>query len=110
LKGAAVRLTLRDSEAGCGSHREKFLPALAAERLAILTRKRAQRLLDRLAQSGDSLLRRAMGAAQRLGDDLVDDREAQHLLRRETQRFGGILAFSPLRQRIDAQPSGEMTE
>jgi hypothetical protein len=51
-----------------------------------------------------------MGAANRLGHDAIDDAEREQVLRRHLHRLGRFGAFSAVRHRIEAQPSGEITE
>ncbi len=51
-----------------------------------------------------------MGAAKGLVDDAVDDPKRLKVGRGDLHRFGCFGALSAVRHRIEAQPSGEMTE
>ena len=51
-----------------------------------------------------------MRTAQRLGDDVVDNAQAEQVFRREFQSFGGLFLEGMAFQIMPAQPSGLMTE
>ena len=51
-----------------------------------------------------------VGAALRLGDDPVDDAELEAVRGIGLERRRGLLRLAASRQRIAAQPSGEITE
>src|SRR3546814_1730211 len=72
-------------------HVEELLaPALLQLRAAV-AQQLAQTLLKLVADRGESLLATAMGAAQRLRNDVVDDTEAQQVLGRQAQSLGRLL-------------------
>jgi len=71
------------------SQREVTLPSLRAERRYVKVQQRLQCRLDRSARRRDRRRRVTVGAAERLGDDLVHDPQVEQVLRREAQRFGG---------------------
>src|SRR5229473_1271114 len=76
-----------------GADGEEFPAACVAQTVAILPNQGAQRLLDRLAERGHRLLWCAVGAAQWLRDDAVDDPEPLEILGGQFQRlgrFGGV--------------------
>ena len=52
----------------------------------------------------------AVGSPERLGDDLVDDAQAQQVAAGHLEGLGGCGACSLPFQRIVAHPSGLMTE
>src|SRR3546814_577395 len=58
---------------------------------AAVAQQLAQTLLKLVADRGGSLLATAMGAAQRLRNDVVDDTEAQQVLGRQAQSLGRLL-------------------
>src|SRR3546814_20918330 len=58
---------------------------------AAVAQQLAQTLLKLVADRGESLLATAMGAAQRLRNDVVDDTEAQQVLGRQAQSLGRLL-------------------
>src|SRR3546814_8476768 len=73
------------------AHVEELLaPALLQLRAAV-AQQLAQTLLKLVADRGESLLATAMGAAQRLRNDVVDDTEAQQILGRQAQSLGRLL-------------------
>ena len=65
---------------------------------------------DRVLDPAGRFLGVAMGAAQRLRDDLVDDLELEEVLSCESESLGRLLRLVASFQRIAAQPSGVMTE
>src|SRR3546814_13102176 len=70
------------------AHVEELLaPALLQLRAAV-AQQLAQTLLKLVADRRESLLATAMGAAQRLRNDVVDDTEAQHVLCRPEHSLG----------------------
>src|SRR5215831_8571650 len=73
------------------SDRQKFFPPLPADRLAAEQRELVERPGDRLAGRLDRGHRVAMGAADRLGDDLIDDAEADEVLRGDLHRGRRLL-------------------
>src|SRR3990170_121485 len=73
------------------AHVEELLAAALLQLRAAVAQQLAQALLQLVADGGDGQLAAAVGAAQRLRDDVVDDPEAQQVLRGEAQRLGGLL-------------------
>src|SRR3546814_12888757 len=70
------------------AHVEELLaPALLQLRAAV-AQQLAQTLLKLVADRGESLLATAMGAAQRLRNDVVDDTEAPQVLGRQAPSLG----------------------
>ena len=72
--------------------------------------QRLEGLLERIADRRDRLAGCAVRAAERLGDELVDHAELVQVLGGQPHRLRRRGASSPLRHRIAAQPSGEITE
>src|SRR3546814_16180876 len=73
------------------AHVEELLaPALLQLRAAV-AQQLAQTLLKLVADRGESLLATAMGAAQRLRNDVVDDTEAPQVLGRQAPSLGRLL-------------------
>ena len=68
-----------------------------------------ERVRDRVSSRGDGGGRITMGAADRLGHDLVDDAEAGEVLGGDLHVFAASCALAVSRQRIEAAPSGEIT-
>ena len=110
----------RRGAAARGSAGRDFLELAVAEDLVLaLLEQRVDRLLLQLAQRlGQRLLQRdhhrrvvAVRAAQRLGDDLVDEAELLQPRRGDAEGLGGLRRRCRRDfHRIDAQPSGEITE
>ena len=70
----------------------------------------AEGVVQRPLQERGHLLDVAMRAADRLVDDLVDQAERLQPVRRDAELLGGVGARSAVFQRMEAQPSGEITE
>jgi len=66
--------------------------------------------LQRVAEGRGGRFRVGMRAAGGLGDDFVDDTEAQQVLRRDLERLGGPLALAGVLPQNGGAASGEMTE
>ena len=64
----------------------------------------------RVADGGDHGLGVAVGAARRLGHDLVDDAEPEQVLGGDLHVGRRVLGARGSRHRIEAAPSGEITE
>src|SRR5215472_13910590 len=80
------------------AHRKEFFAPLQAQSNAVSAEKRRQRLVERLAQTLDGFLGGPVRAAERLGDDTVDDPQALQVLSGEAQRFRRrlrVLAVAP---------------
>src|SRR5215510_11451428 len=71
--------------------RQKLLPPLLAHGVAIEPLELLDRVCDRLAGRCNGGGRIAVGAADRLGDDLVDDTEAGEVLRGDLHAGRGFL-------------------
>ena len=69
------------------AHRQKLLPALRAKLLRGHGDKRFEHRFDRVPHRGNRRLALAMGAAQRLRHDGVDDTEPRQILLRKTYRM-----------------------
>ena len=90
--------------------RQDLVLARLEQRVERLLLQRAQRFGQRLLERHHHRGGVAMGAARRLVDDLVDQAELLQARRRDAERFGGFGRLSADFHRIDAQPSGEITE
>src|SRR5215204_4685438 len=86
----ANRRRRRSTRRPVGPDREEFAAALGAQTVAVAAEQRLQRLVEGRAERVDRLARHAVGAAERLGDDPLDDPEAQQVLRRQPQRLGRV--------------------
>ncbi len=89
---------------------EEFLATVCAQLVAALRGQFGKRIGNHVAGRADYLLRRAMGAAHGLGNDRVDDAETLQVSAVIFMLVAASLARVESRQRIDAAPSGEMTE
>src|ERR1700749_681953 len=72
---------------------EKFLPALLADRSPIHALHLVERLGDGIAGGRDHRGGVAVGAADRLLEDGVDDAEAEHVLGGDLHAVGGFLGL-----------------
>src|SRR6516164_8053855 len=72
-------------------HGEELLAPLGAESGTILAGELGERAFEGVSQALDDADPVAVGAAQRLDHDLVDDAQLQQILRRQLQRLGRVL-------------------
>src|SRR6516164_1517249 len=79
-------------------HREKLFAALTAQRGPVEAKQWTQCLVDRGTELFDGFLWQPVGAAERLGNDLVDHPQPQQILGGQAQRFRrflGVLTVPP---------------
>src|SRR5437879_2108603 len=78
---------------GLAAHLEELLAAPGAQQGAVLTDQFAQIARDCFTDRLYGARAVAMGAAQRLGNDRVDDAELLQVLRGDAKRFRGVLGL-----------------
>src|SRR6185369_9365245 len=77
----------RSGGQAAAAHGQELLAALAADGVAVHVVEARECGGERVTEALDRLLLRAMRAAQRLSDDLVDDAQRLQIFRGELQRF-----------------------
>ena len=92
------------------AHVAEFLVAGVEEFAAGLAGEHEQLALEDVAEEFGGGFVVAMGSAIGFGNDFVDDAEVLEVGGGDFHGDGAVSAFVESRQRMEAQPSGEMTE